>query len=363
MLPPPGQSCIPSVRKGGVLDLPTMRDVVASACETDGIWGLGSSPVVGWMPGTGDTLQRVLPWLPRPDRPFGHVWIAESGGQVAGFLRILAANRPRTRWHVEALAVRASSASEGVAAALLDHIVAHYGPRGAAALTLHCNALQADMLSLCRSRGFRAYAKVACHLAPIEVVQQAVPVPPPAGWRRLRGGSDRQAIQELERATTPAPIRWIDSHRPEVFGSREDRPFPGPLQAPWRDVEALSWVVEVPDHGVVAHLRLLARLRGDGPHMLQLTVHPGWVPLYGEILHHALGRLRGYPQAPALIGVASHHPAKREACLEAGMRLVTEDVCLVRDTVRTLVVPRDAATPRRLAGLAPALRMERVPRG
>lgn len=352
----------PSVRRAGVLDLPGVRDLLAKVAEPEeagqGLPGLDA----GSWPRTGDPVQQVLEWLPRPDRQAGQLWVAVHDGLVLGVARTLPGNRARNRWHIEGLVMRPDARGLGLGGALMDRIIGFYGERGAVAVTLHCDVRHDGLLGLSRSRGFRSYARVTCLEASHETVQQAVPMPPPLGWRPART-ADRPAIVDLEHVTTPAPVRCIDSRRPEAFGKVADVGIPGLMQAPWRDVENLAYVVEDPLHGVVAHLQVMARLRGEGPHLLHLTVHPGHVPLYGAIVAHAMGRLRGYPAAPARLAVASHHPAKREACLETGMRPVREEVCLVRDGMRTLVIPRAEAAPRQAGALAPAFRMQAAKRG
>ncbi|MEB3236782.1 MAG: GNAT family N-acetyltransferase [Candidatus Sericytochromatia bacterium] len=345
------------VRRAGVLDLPGIRDLLLRVAEHEPLAaGVQREAIASW-PVAGDPVQQVLQWLPRPDRQAGHVWIALQEGEVVGLARTVPGNRTRCRWHIEGMVMRPDVRGLGFGGNLLDGLVAHYGERGAVAVTLHADVRQDALLGLCRNRGFRSYARVTCFEAHDEHVQQASPVEPPVGWRPVRG-VDRMSILDLERITTPAPVRWIDSRRPEVFGKVADVGVPGPIQAPWRDVEPLAFVVDDPERGIVAHLQVLARLRGDGAHLLHLTVHPGHVGLYGAVLAHALGRLRGYTPAPARVAVASHHPAKREACLDQGLKPVREEVCLVRDGMRTLIIPRAEGVRKRVSGLAPAFRMQ-----
>ncbi|MEB3203676.1 MAG: GNAT family N-acetyltransferase [Candidatus Sericytochromatia bacterium] len=352
----------PSVRRAGVLDLPGVRDLLARVAEPEGSGSGLPALEAGLWPRSGDPVQQVLEWLPRPDRQAGHLWVAVREGLVLGVARTLPGNRARTRWHIEGMVMRQDMRGLGLGGALMDRIIGFYGERGAVAVTLHCDVRHDGLLGLSRSRGFRSYARVTCLEASQETVRQAEPMAPPLGWRPART-ADRPAILELERITTPAPVRCIDSRRPEAFGKVADVGIPGLLQAPWRDVENLAFVVEDPLHGIVAHLQVMARLRGEGPHLMHLTVHPGHVPLYGDIMAHAMGRLRGYPNAPARLAVASHHPAKRQACLDSGMGPVREEVCLVRDGMRTLVIPRAEAAPRQVGSLAPAFRMQAVKRG
>ncbi len=306
-------------------------------------------------------LVRALALFPNPYQYLLNLHVAETAGTVAGFIQTSPGNQSQTRWHIDYLAVAPSFRGQGIAKALLDYIFATYAGAGVQSYTLQIDIRNQAGLTLCSHEGFRPYATVGYYQASPDLLSGFTPVTPPAGLRPMRA-KDAALLADLYIASTPAPVRLVDSRTPADFEAGLIERSLELWRRRMRECEESRYVVEGPGRSLVGYLRVLAQFRSDtAPHTLQLTVHPGYPDLARELLAFALGKLRGYPPGAALTWCMQYHPHKRQAFEAAGLQLVTEDVCLVKDGAITLELPVSSHKPDEMPAFKPAF-CERSPR-
>lgn len=283
-------------------------------------------------------LVRALALFPNPYQYALNLHVAEIDNHVAGFIHTSPGNQSRSRWHIDYIAVAPAYRGQGVAKALLDHVFQVYSKEGVRGYTIAIDVRNQAGLGLCGQKGFRHYATVGYYQIPAELIQATEPVPPPAGLRKMRP-KDAPALAALYEASTPAPVRLIDSRTPADFEVGLVERTLEVWRRQLRECEEMRYVVDGPDRSLTAYLRILGQYRGDTPHTVQIVTHPGYTDLCAPLLRFAMGKLRGFPPNAALAWCAYFHPTKKEAYEEAGLQLVTEDVLLVKDTMMALKLP------------------------
>ncbi|MBI6546497.1 MAG: hypothetical protein HY692_06860, partial [Cyanobacteria bacterium NC_groundwater_1444_Ag_S-0.65um_54_12] len=208
-------------------------------------------------------------------------------------------------------------------------------------------------LALCEKKGFRRYAAVEYYQATKALGAAVEPTPPPARLRPLRS-RDAAMLAELYQASTPAAVRLVDSRTPADFEVGLIERTMELWRRRWHECEEMRYVVDGPERSLIGYLRILGQYRGEAPHTLQIATHPAYPDLLPELLRFALGKLRGFPGNAAMTWSASYHPHKRAAFVEAGLQLVTEDVCLVKDTFIPLKLPLQPLKTEELGAFRPA---------
>ncbi|MBU6430421.1 MAG: GNAT family N-acetyltransferase, partial [Cyanobacteria bacterium REEB65] len=298
-------------------------------------------------------LVRALALFPNPYQHLLNLHVAECQGTVAGFIQTSPGNQSRSRWHIDYLAVAPPFRGRGIAKALLDYIFARYAESGVQVYTLQIDARNQAGLALCGEKGFRHYATVGYYQASADLLATFQPVPPPNKLRPIRK-SDSTLLADLYIASTPAPVRLVDSRSPADYEAGLIERSLELWRRRMRECEETRYVVDGPNRELVGYLRILAQYRGIAPHTIQLTVHPGYAQNAGDLLRFALGKLRGYPPGAALTWCMQYHPYKQQAFEEAGLQRVTEDICLVKDGTITLKLPASPYKPEELPAFKPA---------
>lgn len=302
-------------------------------------------------------LIRALSCFPNPYRYMLNVHVLEEDGCVQGFIQTSPGNQGRTRWHIDFVAVAPECQGKGLGVRLVEHVFEHYGAQGVKCFTLEVDHANAPALRLYEKLGFRQYAAVTYYQmekpaaargdsrspgsgnaaeASARGSEQVSGREPPSGLRPFRG-RDAQALYELYLATTPAPVRLVDTRQASDFAlGFVERTMAG-MRRQMKHVADERFVVEM-DGKVVAYLRVMAQMRAL-PHTVQLVVHPGYEHLYGPLLDHASRVLAGYPPQMVLAWAPDYQPVKQQAFTDWGMTALTVDRCLVRDSLIMLKLP------------------------
>lgn len=283
-------------------------------------------------------LARLLSVFPNPYQHVLNFFIAEEGGELAGFVLIVPGNRQRTRWHIDYIAVAPAFRGRGIGKLLLDHVFARYTACGATTFTLEVDTRNAAALGLYARSGFHRYATVNYYKLDAEaLLQLPAPTGAIAGLRPYRA-SDAEALYGLYNACTPAPVRLIDTRTPDDFRL-------GPVE--WASQQARArmgqclerrLVVEGPDRTLLGYLRLVGQLR-PLPHSLHAMVHPGHEALWEPLIRHGFARLAAIRPGMALSWAPDYQPARRAVLEGLGMQLITADHSLARTTLATLPMP------------------------
>lgn len=278
-------------------------------------------------------LIRVLGLFPNPYQYMLNLFVMEEDQQICGFIQTTPGNDERTRWHIDYVAVAPDCQGRGIGAKLVEEVFDRYCALGVKCFTLEVDVQNAPALRLYQKLGFRQYAAVTYYQA------EKVPAPrgeSPANLRPYRS-ADAQALYELYLASTPAPVRLVDSRKPSDFAMGFIDRTMASMRRGLKQVADERFVVE--ENGkVVAYLRVTAQMRAL-PHTVHLMVHPGYEHLYGAVLDHAARLLADYPANSVLSWAPDYLPTKQQALADWGMQPLTVDRCLVRDNLIALKLP------------------------
>jgi hypothetical protein len=154
---------------------------------------------------------------------------------------------------------------------------------------------------------------------------------------RAYKAKDAQALYELYLASTPAPVRLVDSRKPTDFAVGFIDRTMAEMRRGLKQVADERFVVEEGGK-VVAYLRVMAQMRAL-PHTVHLMVHPGYEHLYAGLLDHAARVLAKYPENSVLSWAPDYQASKQTAIAEWGLEPLTVDRCLVRDNLIALKLP------------------------
>lgn len=282
-------------------------------------------------------LIRVLGLFPNPYQYMLNLFVMEEEDQISGFIQTTPGNDDRTRWHIDYVAVAPECQGKGIGAKLVEEVFDRYGALGVKCFTLEVDVQNAPALRLYQKMGFRQYAAVTYY--------QAEKVPEtrgesPANLRPYRS-SDAQGLYELYLASTPAPVRLVDSRKPSDFAMGFIDRTMASMRRGLKQVADERFVVEEKGK-VVAYLRVTAQMRAL-PHTVHLMVNPGYEHLYGPVLDHAAQLLSAYPANSVLSWAPDYQPSKQQALVDWGMQTLTVDRCLVRDNLIALKLPAKEA--------------------
>ena len=269
----------------------------------------------------------------------GKSWIARDGPSVA-----LLEAEPRQYvigWDVTRLAARGEKRE--VLAAVAQAAVTHLQTRGVPRLFACC---EEEASAVLKEIGFHALAQEYVLLGPEGGVAGDVPLPVDS---RYRMPPDNWPLHQLEVEITPSLVRQIE----------------GLTSLDWsqRNRETKEIVVER-NGRIVAWIGWGAKAR-PGLLKLGMLVHPAHKDLGPDLLHHALKTLE--PTSRFVARVRSYHAEMLQTFLDAGFRVVTEEVIMVKHAevevartatgrMRVVNVPGIRAFPIRLkpTGIVPA---------
>lgn len=279
-------------------------------------------------------LIRVLGLFPNPYRYMLNLFVMEEEGKICGFIQCTPGNGEKTRWHIDYVAVAPDCQGRGLGVKLVEAVFERYGALGVKCFTLEVDAQNAPALRLYEKLGFRQYAAVTYY----QTEKPAKPNPEAAvpAVRAYRS-RDAQGLYELYLASTPAPVRLVDSRKPSDFAVGFIDRSMAEMRRGLKQVADERFVVE--ENGkIVAYLRVMAQMRAL-PHTVQIMVHPGYEHLYGGLLEQAARVLSQYPENTVLSWAPDYQPSKQQALTDWGMKPLTVDRCLVRDNLIALKLP------------------------
>lgn len=278
-------------------------------------------------------LLRVLGLFPNPYRYMLNLHVLEEESRLCGFIQTSPGNEGRTRWHIDYVAVSPDCQGRGIATKLVESTFDRYGALGVKCFTLEVDDQNMPALRLYQKLGFRQYAAVTYYQA------ESPPAPrgeAPEGLRPYKA-SDAQGLYELYLASTPAPVRLVDSRKPSDFSMGYVARAMAEMRRNLGQVADHRFVVEAKGQ-VVAYLRVVAQMR-DLPHTVQVMVNPGYEHLTAGLLDHAAALLADYPGRSVLSWAPDYQPSKQQALKDWGMQPLTVDRCLVRDNLIALKLP------------------------
>lgn len=289
-------------------------------------------------------LVRLLSLFPNPYQHVFTVHVAEQDQRIGAMAQMSPRNQQQTRWHVDNIAVHPDFRGQGMAQKLLLDVFEYYAARGAQRFTLEVDTENAPAIKLYEKLGFRRFSTLYYHKLTAKKLAHyrdldSLTLPP--GLRERRAG-DTQAIWELYQNAIPPYIRVVEDRQPSDFALTPMQQGAEWLKKSLKRSEALHWVVEDPQRKcLAASLDLYAQLR-TLPHVVQLTLNPGYGDLAEPLLRFALNQLANVSINPVLIGAYESQRAKLDASKELGFKKLTGDFLMVRDTVEKIVLPTAA---------------------
>lgn len=291
-------------------------------------------------------LVKTLSLFPNPYQNLFTVHVAripqeEGGSAIAGMAQMSPRNAKETRWHVDNIAVHPDFRGQGIARQLLDDVFAYYIARDAERFTLEVDTLNTGAIQLYEKLGFRRYSTLYYHKMSARTLGgfrdlSEVSVPP---GLRLRHRGDDQGLLNLYEQSIPQHIRSVEDRSIADFqrglldeGTRW-------LKKSLKRSEALHWVVEDRQRNcLVASLEVSAQLR-QLPHVIQMTVNPGYSDLAEILLRFALHQLAQIRINPVLIGSYECQRAKRDAVKTVGFKKLTADFLMVKESLERIMIP------------------------
>ncbi len=286
-------------------------------------------------------LVKLLSLFPNPYQHLFTVHVAESEGEIAGMAQMSPRNHSQTRWHVDNIAVHPNFRGKGIAQTLLNETFAWYSKRGAMRFTLEVDTSNAPAIKLYEKLAFRRYSSLYYYKMPPRTLAQYREMDSPEvhPGLRERKASDTEAIWELYQSTIPPYIRVVDDRSPADFALTPMQQGTEWLKKSLKRSETIHWVVEDSQRGcLAAHLDMYAQLR-NLPHVIQLTLSPGYGDLAEPLLKFALQQLAKVSINPVLIGAYEPQRAKLDAIKSLGFKKLTSDFLMVRDTTNKLILP------------------------
>lgn len=285
---------------------------------------------------------KLLSWFPNPYQHVFTVHVSENEkGEIAGMAQMSPRNHQQNRWHVDNIAVHPDFRGQGVARSLLNDVFQYYNDKGAMRFTLEVDTQNAPAIKLYEKLGFRRYSTLyyyklsAKRLAQFKELDS---ISHPEGLRERVSG-DTEGIWELYQATIPPYIRVVEDRNPSDFSLGPMQQGTEWLKKSLKRSQAIHWVLyDEQRKSVAANMDIYAQLR-NLPHVIQLTLNPGYGDKAEPLLRFALHQLSQVNLNPVLIGAYESQRAKLDAFKQLGFKKLTADFLMVKDTVESLRLP------------------------
>lgn len=292
-------------------------------------------------------LVKALSLFPNPYQNLFTVHVARvpqeegNGSAIAGMAQMSPRNAKETRWHVDNIAVHPDFRGQGIARQLLDDVFAYYIERNAERFTLEVDTTNTGAIQLYEKLGFRRYSTLYYHKMNARTLGgfrdlKEVSIPP---GLRLRNNNDAQALLNLYEQSIPQHIRSVEDRSIADFQHGVLDEATRWLKKSLKRSQTLHWVVEDPQREcLVASLEISAQLR-QLPHVIQMTVNPGYSDLTETLLRFALHQLAQIRINPVLIGSYECQRPKRDAVKALGFKKLTADFLMVKESLERIVIP------------------------
>eukprot|EP00741_Cyanophora_paradoxa_P009622 tig00001542_g9320.t1 len=313
-------------------------------------------------------LYAFLRLFPNPYQHALDVDVLEFDQQVAGLLKYSPRDKPCRRWNVDFVAIAEQFQGRGLGRYIMQTFLSRMAQRGATCFSLEVETDNGRAIKLYESLGFREYTRVTYYKRTRQArrssagsnTQASAPklagpaprvAPPTAGAvggvRGFDTGRDPARVYGLYEACTPKFVRWVDGLRPDDFEVGALARLAAWLRRALGQVDERRFVLEK-DGQVVAFAKVAANMRGAGPHVLHLQVHPERGALFPALLAAVEAFLAHYPAAPVLTWAPGFQPRKHDALKAWGMVSSSENSCMARGASARPLNPdlwNDASAP------------------
>ncbi len=286
-------------------------------------------------------LVKTLSLFPNPYQHLFTVHVARMEQDIAGMAQMSPRNALETRWHVDNIAVHPDFRGQGIARRLLDEVFQYYVDRGALRFTLEVDTTNAPAIKLYEKLGFRRYSTLYYHkMSPkrLGAFRDLEELSVPEGLRLRKLGDDEDLL-ELYEQSIPQHIRNVEDRVLRDFHNGLLTHGTRWLKKSLKRSQHMHWVVEDTQRNcLVASMDVSAQLRAL-PHVIQMTVNPGYSDLTEPLLKFVLHQLALIRINPVLIGAFESQRVKRDAVKALGFKKLTADFLMVKEAMERIVIP------------------------
>lgn len=305
----------PSVRPIQYWDLETIEQLLTANC-------LDTCFAGNWDPNTDWQrlrrwfwLWKLLSWFPHPYQHLFRIYVAHFSDRVVGAIQVSAFNHAKTTWRVDRAIVDTAAGSEHTGSVLLRHCLERI--RQARNWVSEVDINDRSSLALYRQNGFQPLAQMTYWSLSAQLQKELAATEPNLGGNLWPvSNADAQLLHQLETASVPPIVRQVFDYRQQDFQtSLLDSIITG-IQQGITGQEIVSGYVFEPQRKVaIGSFQVTLSRQGDQPGIAEITVHPGYDWLYGELLCQIARIAQDFPPQPVQIASADYQ-SDREAYLE-----------------------------------------------
>ena len=256
-------------------------------------------------------LLKFLTLFPNPWQDYFRVYVAEHLQQVAGLIQVAPVNTSRSTWRVKQVLASSQNSFLDTGSLLLRHCFEILWE--ARTWILEVNVQQNDTLALYRQNGFQPIAHLTywslSHDTLFELAKQSAEVPNllPVS------NADAQLLYQLDCVSMPPLLRQVfDRHLQDFKQSVFTKTIHDAKQWWTRKEIKEAYVFEPQRKAAIAYFKLQVCRDGSHPHHLQLTVHPAYTWLYGQVLAKLAQLIQNYPPQSIELVSADYQPEREE---------------------------------------------------
>lgn len=268
--------------------------------------GVDSSANYHWF-----RLVTLINWLPNPLSHRFRVYVAESNGEILGFIRVSPVNHSRTTWQIEQVCVVADGHNIGTQ--LIRYCLESCWEARTWILTVDVNSK--DAIALYRQNGFQPLAQLTDWEIPFSALTEIAQSQPPDLPNLLPvSNADAFLLYQLDTAAMPPQIRQVyDLSINDFRQSLIDKAIEHGQNVFSSTQNVTGYVYEPQRKAAIGYFSLfLAKVS----YSCHLTVHPAYTWLYKELIAQT-ARIVTQEKVTAGVQVSSaDYQPEREAYLE-----------------------------------------------
>ncbi len=262
---------------------------------------------------------KFLTFFPNPWQNYFRVYIAEYSQKVAGMIQVAPLNISRSTWRVKQVLASSSQTKTDLSFLETGSQLLRYCFETlweARTWILEVNVQHTDTLALYRQNGFQPIAQMTYWSLPnasLSVLAQhsselpnLLPV----------GNADAQLLYQLDCVSMPPLLRQVFDRHVQDFLKDVLSKTVYEIKQWWTGQQIReAYVFEPQRKAAIAYFKLHICRDGKRPHQVELTVHPAYTWLYGQILARLAQITQSYPPQSLELVSADYQP-EREECLE-----------------------------------------------
>lgn len=243
-------------------------------------------------------LVQLASWFPNPLQHLFRVYVAETAGQITGFIRVSPLNNSHSTWRIEQVAVAGEAPYQNVGTQLIRHSLEFCYEARTWLLDVDVN--HKDAIALYRQNGFQPLANITDWEIGMSTLLELAEHQPDLPNLLAVNNADAQLLYQLDTAAMPPQIRQvydlgINDFRCSIFNKLLDhgqhmmsqtQEVTGYVYEPQRKA-AIGYFALTLDRSYINQSKKQSKKQSEPPilmHNCQLTVHPAYTWLYPELM-------------------------------------------------------------------------------